>query len=143
MVEFAFVGSLREDYALLSSGEARLHELGGGAVYAAAGARVWTNLVGLVARVGANYPAAWLTRLNERGLDISGVKVVPGPQDTRAFYAYVSLEERVQTDPAAQFARVGLPMPAALAGYKPSEDLPVSRDKFGPLSVRPGDVPLD
>jgi sugar/nucleoside kinase (ribokinase family) len=143
MVDFAFVGGLREDYALLSSGEARLHELGGSAVYAAAGARVWTNLVGLVARVGANYPADWLARLRDRGLDISGVKVLPEPQDTRAFYAYVSLEERVQTNPAAHFARVGLPMPPEMAGYTAPDALPVNRDKFGPLSVRPGDVPPD
>lgn len=143
MIEFAFVGGLREDYALLPSGEARLRQLGGSAVYAAAGARVWASQVGLVARVGANYPAEWLARLGERGLDISGVKVLPDAQDTRAFYAYTSLEERVYSDPAAQFARVGLPMPPELAGFTPLENLPVHRDKFGPLTVRPTDVPPD
>jgi sugar/nucleoside kinase (ribokinase family) len=141
MVEFAFVGGLREDYALLPYGEARLRQPGGSAVYAAAGARVWTPQVGLVGRVGANYPADWLARLAERGLDIAGVKVLPDSQDTRAFYAYLSLEERVTSDPATQFSRVGLPMPPELAGYSPPESLPVYRDKFGPLSVRPGDVP--
>ena len=141
MVDFAFVGGLREDYALLPSGEARLRQLGGSALYAAAGARVWTGQVGVVARVGANYPADWLARLAERGLDIAGVRVLPDAQDTRAFYAYLSLEERVTGDPAAQFARVGLPMPPELAGYTPPESLPVHRDKFGPLAVRPGDVP--
>jgi len=140
-VEFVFVGGLREDYALLSSGEARLHELGGSAVYAAAGAKVWTWLVGLVARVGANYPAAWLTKLSERGLDIEGVRVLPEAQDTRAFYAYLSLEERAESDPARHFARVGLPLPAELAGYVAPGSRPLARDKFGPLTARPGDVP--
>ncbi len=140
-VEFACIGSLREDYALLFSGEARLRELGGSAVYAAAGAKVWTPWIGLVARVGANFPAAWLTKLRERGLDIEGVKVLPDAQDTRAFYAYLSLEHRAETDPAAHFARVGLPLPAELAGYVPLSSQPFEPDKFGLLAVRPGDVP--
>ena len=143
LVEFACVGALREDYALLPTGEARLRELGGSAVYAAAGAKVWSNAVGLVARVGANYPGEWLTKLHERGLDISGVKVLPEPQDTRAFYAYLSLEARAETDPAAHFARVGLPLPAELAGYLPPDSRPLEREKFGPLTVRPGDVPVE
>jgi sugar/nucleoside kinase (ribokinase family) len=141
-VEFACVGGLREDYALLPSGEARLRELGGSAVYAGAGAKVWVRAVGLVARVGTNYPAAWLAKLQERGLDTEGVKIVPGAQDTRAFYAYLSLEARAETDPAAQFARVGLPLPAELAGYVPPSGQLPDKDKFGPLTVRPGDVPL-
>ena len=141
VVEFACVGGLREDYALLPSGEARLHELGGSAVYAAVGAKVWAPLVGMVARVGANYPAAWLSKLRERGLDIEGVKVLPEAQDTRAFYAYLSLEERTEVNPAGHFARVGLPLPAELAGYMPPSGQPPERDKFGPLTVRPGDVP--
>ena len=140
-IEFVCVGGLREDYALLASGEARLHELGGSAVYAAAGARVWSGLVGMVARVGANYPAAWLSKLRERELDIEGVKVLPDAQDTRAFYAYLSLEERAEADPAKHFARVGLPLPAELAGYVPPASQLPDRDKFGPLTVRPGDVP--
>ena len=142
-VEFACAGGLREDYALLPSGEARLHELGGSAVYAAAGAKVWARLVGMVARVGANYPAAWLSRLQERGLDIEGVRVLPEAQDTRAFYAYLSLEERTEVDPAGHFARVGLPLPAELAGFVPPSTQPPEREKFGPLTLRPGDVPLN
>ena len=142
-VEFAFVGGLREDYALLPSGEARLRQLGGSAIYAAAGARVWAKSVGLVARVGANYPAEWLAKLQERGVDIGGIKVLPEAHDTRAFYAYLSLEERAETDPAAHFARVRLPLPPELAGYVPPGNQPPEREKFGPLDVRPTDVPPD
>jgi sugar/nucleoside kinase (ribokinase family) len=142
-VEFACIGGLREDYALLPSGEARLCELGGSAVYAAVGARVWASAVGLVARVGANYPAAWLARLEERGFDTGGVKVLPELQDTRAFYAYTSLEVRAETDPAAHFARVGLPLPPELAGYVPPGSRPHEHKKLGPLNVRPADVPPD
>ena len=86
--QYIFVGGLREDYALTAAGEMHLRKLGGNAVYAAAGARVWAARTGLVGRVGANYPAEWLEQLAARGLDVAGVKVLPDAQDTRTFYAY-------------------------------------------------------
>ncbi len=143
VVEFVCAGTLREEYVLLPSGEARLHELGGSAVYAAAGARVWAERVGLLARVGVNFPGEWLLDLKTRGLDTAGVKVLPEPQDTRAFSAYVSLEERAETEPAAHFTRVGLPLPPELANYVPHRFEPPEREKFGPLTLRPTDVPGD
>ncbi len=142
-VELAFIGGLREDYALLASGEARLRELGGSAIYSAVGAKVWAQSVGLVGRVGANFPVEWLARLAERGFDTSGIKVLPELQDTRAFYAYLSLEERAEADPAAHFARVGLPLPPELASYVSRSSQPPEREKLKPLNVRPADVPAD
>jgi ribokinase len=140
-VEFAFVGGMREDYFITPGGEARLHEIGGNALYAAVGARLWSHHVGLVARVGENYPAEWLTTIRERGLDTDGVRIVPGPQDTRTFYAYLSLEERADTDPASHFARIGQPLPPELADYTSSTEGQAERARFGPLAVRPTEVP--
>ncbi|MBI4771982.1 MAG: PAS domain-containing protein, partial [Chloroflexi bacterium] len=54
------IGGLREDYFITSSGEAHLHKLGGNALYAAIGARIWADPIGLVTRVGENYPQEWL-----------------------------------------------------------------------------------
>lgn len=140
-IDFACVGGMREDYVIMPSGEVRLREIGGNALYAAVGARLWAERVGLVARVGDNYPAEWLTTIQARGLDTGGIKIVPGTLDTRTFYAYLSLEERVDTDPAAHFARVGQPLPPELAGYTTSTDGQAERGKFGPLAVRPNEVP--
>ncbi len=141
LIEFACVGGMREDYFITASGEVHVHEIGGNTLYAAVGARLWSEHVGLVARVGENYPRAWLTTIQARGLDTRGIKIVPGSLDTRTFYAYLSLEERVDTDPAAHFARAGQPLPPALADYATSTEGQAERDKFGPLAVRPTEVP--
>jgi sugar/nucleoside kinase (ribokinase family) len=141
LIEYIFAGGLREDYCISADGEVRLREIGGNALYAAVGARVWTEHVGLLARVGSNYPADWLRQLNERGLDTRGVKVLDTPQDTRTFYAYRSLEEREDTDPAEHFQRLGQPLPEALIGYVSSTHGQEERRRFGPLAVRPSETP--
>lgn len=140
-IEYIFAGGLREDYCINAEGEVRLREIGGNALYAAVGARVWTEHVGLLARVGSNYPAEWLKQLNERGLDTRGVKVLDTPQDTRTFYAYRSLEEREDTNPAEHFRRIGKPLPEALIGYVSSTNGQEERRRFGPLAVRPSETP--
>jgi len=118
-----------------------LREMGGNALYAAVGARVWSESVGLLARVGENYPAGWLAVLKQHGLDGRGVRLVPGRQDMRTFYAYVDPRTRIDTDPARHFARVGLPLPDDLRDYihsTPGQDDP---DTYEPLAVRPDDWP--
>jgi ribokinase len=140
-IEYAFVGGLREDYCLTANGEAHLRKVGGNALYAAVGARVWTDHVGMLARVGSNYPAEWLELIQKRGLDTRGVKVLPEPQDTRTFYAYRTLEERTDLNPAEHFARLGLPLPPELENYASSTEGQEELAKFKPLAVRPSEVP--
>ena len=140
-IEYAVVGGMREDYFITPAGEAHLHKMGGNALYAAVGARLWAEHVGIVSRVGDNYPQAWLDTIETRGIDTRGVKVIPGAQDTRTFYAYLSLEERSDTDPASHFARLGQPLPPELADYATSTEGQEDRKKFGPLAVRPSEVP--
>lgn len=138
--EHVIVGGLREDFCIAHTGEVHLHKLGGNALYAAVGTRVWAEAVGIVSRVGENFPQEWLDEIEKHSIDVSGVKIVPGPQETRTFYAYTSLEERVDTDPAAHFRRLGLPLPRELADYVSSTQGQDSRRKFGPLAVRPGEI---
>lgn len=139
-IEYAFVGTLTEDYSLTLSGEARLHEMGGSALYAAVGAHLWSPAIGLVARVGENYSSDWLKTLAAKGFDLQGVPIIPGAPDLRNFYAYLSADERVETDPAAHFARVGQSLPPELADYTPNP-VPESHTQFSPLAARPSDVP--
>jgi sugar/nucleoside kinase (ribokinase family) len=139
-VAYAIIGGLREDYVINSAGEVHLRVLGGNAVYAAAGAQVWNKNVGVVSRVGSNFPAEWLVRLEKAGINVRAVRVLPDPQDTRTFYAYLGQEERVDTDPIAHFARVGRPVPRELVDYESSTAGQDSRAKFMPLAVRPADL---
>jgi len=79
--------------------------------------------------------------LQQHGLDVSGIHVVPGRQDMRTFYAYTDPRTRTDTDPATHFARIGLPLPDDLLDYvhsTPGQDNP---DEYEPLAVRPDDWP--
>jgi hypothetical protein len=77
--ELLCCGGLRTDYIITSRGEARLMEMGGNALYAAAGAKVWLERVAILARVGESYPLGWLDDLREYGFDVRGIRRVPGP----------------------------------------------------------------
>ena len=140
-VEFAFVGGLRQDYCITHEGRVFAGMLGGNALYAAVGAKIWGASVGLISRVGNNYPVAWLDQLRDRGFNLDGVRILPDPQDTRTFYAYTSPDERVDTSPASHFLRVGHPLPKELLGYQHSTLQQDQRASPGPLAVRLEDLP--
>ncbi len=141
-MEYAFLGGLREDYCITPEGRAYLGLIGGNAVFAAVGARLWTNSsISLVSRVGSNYPPEWLAKLKDRGFNTDGIKVLPDPQDTRTFYAYLSMEERVDTNPASHFLRINKHLPKELIDYKSSTEFQDDRKNFGPLAIRPDDLP--
>ena len=142
-VDYAVAGGMREDYFITPTGEAHLRKIGGNAVYAAVGARLWTEHVGLLSRVGANYPSAWLKVIEGRGIDTRGVQILPTPLDTRTFYAYLTREVREDTQPELHFARVGQPMPEGLAGYQTSTEGQTDPEVYGALTVRPEAMPAD
>ncbi|GMV27790.1 MAG: sugar kinase [Phycisphaerae bacterium] len=116
-MKFIACGGLRIDYLITAEGEVRLRQIGGNAIYAAVGARVWIDEVALCAKAGENYPEAWLAELTSRGLTTDGIVRVPGWQEMRTFYAYLDARTRVDRDPAAHFARVGHPLPPELEDY--------------------------
>ena len=140
-VRYLVIGGLREDYCITHEGEARSGVLGGNAVYAAAGAALWSESVGVIGRVGSNFPPDWLDEIARAGPDIDGVKVLPDPQDTRTFYAYLSMEDRVDTNPNLHYQRAGLTLPKALIDYVSSTEGQWSKDAYGPLAIRPEDLP--
>jgi len=139
--EFIVVGGLREDYFITPNGEVHLHEMGGNAVYAGVGAAVWNKKVAIVSRVGENYPMDWIALFAAHGFDTRAIKILPGHYDTRTFYAYLSLEERVDVDPAGHFARIGKPLPPELKDYASSTEGQEDKQIFAPLAVRPSDIP--
>ncbi len=138
--KYLFIGGLREDYCITPDQRVISGELGGNAVYSAVGARVWSEDVGILSRVGCNYPKLWLEHLESYDIDTHWVNILDDPQQSITFYAYLSLEERVDTNPRMHFARIGEPMPKELIGYTTSTPGQASRDEFYPLSIRPDDI---
>jgi sugar/nucleoside kinase (ribokinase family) len=140
MPRYLAAGGLRIDHIITADQQVHLSEMGGNAIFAAVGARIWAAEVGIVSRVGENYPSGWLHRLSAAGLATTGVHQVSGWHDMRTFYAYIDPETRDDTEPARHFARIGLSVPEDLVGYIHSTPGQDSR-AFTPLCPRSTDLP--
>jgi sugar/nucleoside kinase (ribokinase family) len=144
-LRFVIAGQLKRDFALIPGGKALVDIAGGNLIYAAAGLGVWeqTPQVGLLARVGEDYPRDWLVAINQRGYDIRGIRVLPEAIDLRSFYVYTDSSTRLTEDPAAHFTRLHQSFPKALLNYARSRNTYDSRSQLTQTSLRQADVPPD
>jgi len=145
LLRYVLAGQLKRDYGLVPGGKAHVDVPGGNLLYAAAGFGVWesTNQVGLVARVGEDYPREWLGQFKRRGFDIRGIHVLPEAIDLRSFYVYQDLYTRLTEDPAAHFTRLQQPFPKALLNYSPPRNTYDSHSHLTQVSLRQADLPAD
>ncbi len=137
---YVIAGKLTREYLLPPSGQPLLDSPGGSLLYAAGGLALWDLGMGLVGRVGQDYPNQWIESFKARGFDVSGIRIQPREMDLRAFVAYNNKNERSQSNPVSHFARRQLTFPKALLGYQP----PDARDdpqKFDALAPTALDVP--
>lgn len=72
-VELVSSGHLTIDTTVLEDGTVLPRASGGGALYAAIGARLWGHAVGLHCGIGADYPPEFLADLAAAGLDTAGL----------------------------------------------------------------------
>ncbi len=88
MSDFLAVGNCTLDDVVTPDGRISPRQLGGNAVYAAAGMRLWGVDVSLVSVAGADYPSAWLEQLAAAGIDVSAITRIDEPHllRSRAFY---------------------------------------------------------
>ena len=82
----------------------------------------WESEIGLVGRVGNDYPREWLNQCMARGFDTSGIRVVSKNIDIREFIAYNESHEGIRVNPVSQFARREMTFPKSLLGYQPPDD---------------------
>lgn len=136
--QFLVFGKLTREYLLPATGPARLDTLGGSLLYGAAGLRVWETEIGLVGRVGADYPREWLEECAKRGFDTHGIRVLSDSMDVRDFLAYNELFEPNRINPVSHFARRQMTFPKALLGYQAADPTKKSNGE-GLLSVT--DIP--
>ncbi len=130
---------------MLPNGKALVDVAGGNVIYAAAGFGVWEQpvLAGVLARVGEDYPRAWLDEIHRRGFDIRGIHILPEAVDVRSFYAYPDIYTKQTEDPAAYFTRLKHPFPKALLNYSAPANSYDSRSRLTPVSLRQSDIPED
>jgi sugar/nucleoside kinase (ribokinase family) len=73
------LGNLLVDDVVLADGTTRMGQAGGALLYGALAATVWGARPGLVSVLGADYPAQVLERLEQRGVELSGVRPLGRP----------------------------------------------------------------
>ena len=143
VLRFIIAGQLRRNYLLTPQAKALLNVPGGSLLYAAAGLSVWETGIGLIARVGENYPQEWLAQAAAMGFDVRGVRILTEEIDHRYFAAYPDPDTRSTDNPVSHFARLGMPFPKALLGYTPSPPQLDSRLRPCSLTIRQNDFPSD
>ena len=142
---FLIAGQLRREYVILPSNQALLDVPGGNLLYAAVGVAVWEPdpPPAVVARVGEDYPTEWLEEFARHDLDTRGIRVLSQPVDLRSFTAYTSRSSYSTDDPVTHFARLGLPFPRELLGYRSPVNQIDSRTRLLPNTIRQADFPPD
>lgn len=120
--QFLVFGKLTREYLLPPSGPARLDVAGGNLLYAAAGLRIWESEIGLVGRVGNDYPREWLNACIARGFDTCGIRILSRNMDVREFLAYTESFEVSRINPVSHFARREMTFPKSLLGYQPPDE---------------------
>lgn len=139
---FVIAGRLRRDYLLPPAGRPLIDVPGGNLLYAAAGLGIWDRNIGLLARVGEDYPHEWLRSFERLGWDTRGIHILAGALDLRYFQARLEPFTFLRTNPVTHFARMNLPFPKSLLGYQPPSDTG-DRKTVSPASPRPADIPPD
>jgi sugar/nucleoside kinase (ribokinase family) len=138
--DYGIAGGLSRDFTIAADGTVHLGVLGGRGAYAAAGARLWTDSVGILARIGADFPAQWLERLSKAGIHLGALRRMPLPMESRRFAAYLSEEECSFSNPATHFLRIGEPLPKDLLDFpEPPQGQP-AREAYGADELRPEDL---
>jgi hypothetical protein len=142
-LKYLVLGQLNREFLITPDQKVHPDQLGGNLLYAAEGAGLWLDeheKLGLVARVGEDFPREWLDRIAARGYDIEGIKVLPEEVDLRFFRAYTDLRTYSDEDPVGHFARLGFSMPRLLLGYSRPKRL-TNLQEVTSQSLRQSDMP--
>ncbi len=116
-VQLIVCGSFTLDNVIAPSGERLPQNCGGNVAYAAAGAALWGDGVGLVAPVGSNYPADFLDALARRGLDLGGVRRLEAAHGMNVAFWYRPDGSRERRFPPEVFAQIPEPERARFTDY--------------------------
>jgi sugar/nucleoside kinase (ribokinase family) len=144
LLRYLVIGQLRRETIITIENKAHIDRPGGSLLYAAVGSATWESNVGLVARIGEDYPQEWIEQAAGLGFDTRGIEILPETIDLRSFYAYTKDVDHYQNDtPVSHFARLGIPYPKGLLGYAPPDNQLDSRSKATIHTIRINNIPDD
>jgi cytidine kinase len=141
--KYVVAGPLLREFVILSDGTSRLDFLGGSGVFAAAGIAMWDGPVGLLSRVGEDYPSEWLENFSKHNLDARGIHIMKEVMDLRAFYGYKGTQQYETGSPVGYFAKHSLAFPSMLLNYKSPVEFKDDLNTLLPTSPRSNDIPSE
>ena len=114
-------GEVKVEYLFSATGKLIVDQPGGNLLYAAAGASLWCeghHDIGLIAKIGKNFPKENLQKIKSQGFNMEGIKVVDRNLEHRTFIAYSDLRTSYSESPISYFSKIGEEFPESLLGYK-------------------------
>jgi len=99
-------GCLTTDNIITAAGELLPQSYGGNALYAALGARVWSDRVGIVSRYGAGFSEEPLDLMRSLGIDTAGIRHRGVPHGRNVAFAYRADGSRSRTIPPEVIERI-------------------------------------
>src|SRR5258708_25374515 len=140
---FVVAGRITREFILPPAGQPLLDVPGGSLLYAAGGLRIWEQDIGLLARVGEDYPRAWLKQIEGHGMDVRGIQILPQGLDLRSLIAYNEKVEIMHGTAVAHFARRELAFLKNLLGYQSPPETQKDAKKPDVLAPLPVEIPRD
>jgi len=134
------IGPVRLAYGITAEGALHRALAGGSALYAAAGARVWTRQVEVMARATRSTQEALAPALAASGIDASHLRLIPGDEVDLEFHSTGPAGEVEEGSPSPHFLRHGHLLPKELLGFRPAQRAPLLEEPPGDLAVRPDDL---
>jgi hypothetical protein len=113
------VGDLRREFTLTSGDEWILDTPGGSLLYASAGYMVWESDLGpgILTRIGEDYPELWLEQFENKGIDISGVMILPRSMDLRSCTILEKNSVQTISNPLGYLSQRQVGVPPELIGF--------------------------
>ena len=143
LLQYLVAGQLNRSFILMPGKKPRLDTLGGNLVYGASGLGLWESGIGLIGRVGNDFPQDWLDQISRKGVDRRGIHVLPQTIDLRLFTAYLDMDTVQMDNPLVVFNKLGVPFPKSLLDYSYASPDIDSRSRFSSLTLRLSDIPSD
>jgi ribokinase len=104
--ELVVFGCLTLDNVITAAADVLPQSYGGNCLYAALGARLWSDRVGIVSRAGRDFPDAMFELLEDKGIAAQGIVRLDVPHGRNMAFAYRADGSRTRAIPEELLARV-------------------------------------
>ena len=141
LIQTIIIGDIQRETIINLAGNIYLDQPGGSLIYSGSAYRFWSEGPGLIARIGENIPEAYLSQLENIGMNIKGIHRINSQYESRSFYAMINEDQFDTENPVGYFGRLKQPFPKILLGYSGLPFQKENRNQPSPKTLFPEDVP--